>query len=185
MISLKVCTTNYQMCVCLHTRHLPVCGMWRVAYVMFVTCVACAAAATQILNRVGEWMDAWMSGRVSGRRTVTPPTSHTSHSRAECQQVYISLPQLKCDCGFVQVLSAVPASTVHSPPTASYFSQQSALHIHTHTHSEREAGRERRLSHIFWANQQVALSGAPQLQYQQKPPASHSCTNTRPSFPTY
>lgn len=24
------------------------------AYVMFVTCVACAAAATQILNRVGE-----------------------------------------------------------------------------------------------------------------------------------
>lgn len=177
MISLKVCTTIYQMCVCLHST---LASVWHVAYVMFVTCVACAAAATQILNRVGEWMDAWMSGRVSGRRTVTPPTSH---SRAECQQVYISLPQLKCDCGFVQVLSAVPASTVHSPPTASYFSQQSALHIHTH--SEREAGRERRLSHIFWANQQVAPSGTPQLQYQQYPPASHSCTNTPPSFPSY
>lgn len=58
MNSLKVCTTNYQMC--LHSTLASVCvvvvvaDLWHVANVMFVTCVACAAAATQILNRVGE-----------------------------------------------------------------------------------------------------------------------------------
>lgn len=123
---------------------------------------------------MNEWASEWASHR----------HAPTSHSRAECQQVYISLPQLKCDCGFVQVLCAVPASTVHSPPQLPT-SPSRVLFTSTHTHSEREAGRERRLCHIFWANQQVALSGAPQLQYQQKPPASHSCTNTPPSFPLY
>lgn len=127
------------VCVCLHST---LASVWHVAcgicHVCDMCCMCCSCYSNPkssgwVNGCMNEWASEWASHR----------HAPTSHSRAECQQVYISLPQLKCDCGFVQVLSAVPASTVHSPPTASYFPQQSALHIHTHTHTQRgmQAGR--------------------------------------------
>lgn len=160
MNSLKVCTTNYQMCVftldtcqcvCCCCCGLVACGK---CHVCDMCCMCCSCYSNpKSSGWVNGCMNEWVGEWVGVDSHASPPAS--SHSRVECQQVYISLPQLKCDCGLVQVLSAAAARSVHSPLfLAPYSSQQSALH----TRTQRGRERESRLCHIVWANRQVALS---------------------------
>lgn len=131
VFTLDTCQCVCCCCCC----GLVACGK---CHVCDMCCMCCSCYSNpKSSGWVNGCMNEWVGEWVGVDNHASPPPLLT-HSRVECQQVYISLPQLKCDCGLVQVLSAAAARSVHSPSSLLPIPLSRVLFTHTQRVGERE-----------------------------------------------
>lgn len=158
VFTLDTCQCVCCCCCC----GLVACGKCHV-YDMCCMCCSCYSnpkSSGWVNGCMNEWVGEW----VWASTATPPPLLFAQSCRVSTSLHFITTAEMRlwaCSSAKCSCSKKCPLPLFLAP----YSSQQSALH----TRTQRGRERESRLCHIVWANRQVALSGAPQLQYQQKP----------------